>query len=156
MRFQRSRVAMTISAVAALVLLPGLCWAVFHELGPSKDEWGLKYDLAVSDAEGDKATVAFTLADEGRLKPIYSLTVVAFSKPDSQGGRSYDVKAPIELKPTKDGQRAGQVVIPKQFAGRAAIRVLTLTVSGKRSTSASYYDISLQKHLKKDATAASP
>jgi hypothetical protein len=150
------RWATGVLVLAAVAMVPALCWAVYHELGPSKDEWGLKYDVAVSDAEGDKATVVFTLADEGRLKPFSSITVVAFSKPGSDGGRSYDVKAPLELKPTKDSQRVGQVQIPKHFAAHAQIRILTLTVNGKRHTSASYYDIPLSKYLGKDSAKESP
>ncbi|HEX4146730.1 MAG TPA: hypothetical protein VHY91_24745 [Pirellulales bacterium] len=74
-----------------------------HGLGPSKDEWKLAYDVAVYDADSDKATVLFTLSGEGRLKPIYSIDLVAFRKQtDSPGGRAYDVMAPIELKPTTD------------------------------------------------------
>jgi hypothetical protein len=156
MSIRLSRLATGVLVVAAMALLPGLCWAVYYGLGPSKDEWGLKYDVAVSDADGDKATVVFTLADEGRLKPFYSIEVVAFSKPDSQGGRSYDVKAPIELKPPKDGKRIGQVQISKKFAGHAKIRILTLTVNGQRQKSASYYDIPLQKYLNKGSTTALP
>ena len=154
MRF--SRAAMGVLVVATLALLPGICWAVYHELGPSKDEWGLKYDVEVSEADGDKANVVFTLADEGRLKPLYSIQVVAFSKPGSDGGRSYDVKAPITVKPTKDGQRVGQVQIPKEFADRAMIRILTLTVNGRKQTSASYYDIHLRKYVDKEGAEASP
>ena len=37
--------------VAAVTLLTsGRSWAVYNVLGPSKDEWGLKYDVQVSDA----------------------------------------------------------------------------------------------------------
>lgn len=145
MSIRLSRVATGLLVVAVMALLPSLCWAVYYQLGPSKDEWGLKYDVAVSDADGDQATVVLTLADEGRLKPIYSATVVAFSEPDRDGGRSYDVKAPIEFTTTTDGKRVGQVQIRKEFADRAQIRILTLTVNGKRQTSASYYDIPIQK-----------
>ena len=61
--------------------------------------------------------------------------MVAFSKQtDSQGGHAYDVKAPIELKTTEDGKRIGQVQIGKKFADRAMIRIITLTVDGKRTT----------------------
>jgi hypothetical protein len=156
MSIRLSLVATGVLVVAAMALLPGLCWAVYYQLGPSKDEWGLKYDVAVSDVDGDKATVVFTLADEGRLKPFYSIEVVAFSRPDSQGGRSYDVKAPIELKPTKDGKRIGQVQIRKRFANHATIRILTLTVNGQQQGSAAYYDIPLQKYLNKGSTTALP
>ena len=45
------------------------------------------------------------------------------------------MKAPIELKPTKDGKRVGQVQIRKEFVDRAKIRILTLTVDGKRQRS---------------------
>lgn len=149
----------TASLVVASVLLtaaPSL--AVFFPLGPSKDEWGLKYDVTLTSVDDKTVNVAFTLADEGRLKSIYSATVVAFSlRTDSSGGRAYDVKAKIEFKPTADGKRAGQVQIGKEFVERAMIRILTLNVDGKRQTAgAAYYDIPLKTFLNKSATAASP
>jgi hypothetical protein len=157
MSIRLSRLAMCLLVVAAVVLMSGRCWAVFHQLGPSKDEWGLKYDLEVIAADGDKLNVLFTLADEGRLKPIYSATVVAFSKPDSTGGRSYLVKAPITLKTTKEGKLAGQVQIRKEFFGGAMIRILTLTVDRRpQSAGAAYYDIPLNRFIDKTPVAASP
>ena len=141
--------------VAAVVLMPGRSWAVFYALGPSSDEWGLKYDLEVNATSGDELNVAFTLSDGGRLKPIYSITVVAFSKPNRDGGRSYLVKTPIELKTTKDGKLAGQVQLRKEYADIAMIRILTLTVDGRRQTAgAAYYDIPLKKFLNKAPVAA--
>lgn len=144
--------------VAAIVLVSGRCWAIRQGLGPSKDDWKLKYDVAVSEADGDKLTVVFTLADEGRLKPIYSIDLVAFSRQtDNQGGRSYDVMVPIELKPTQDGKRAGEVQIRKEFVDRAKIRIITLTVDGKRQPSGgAFFDIPIAKYLKKAPAAASP
>jgi len=144
--------------IATVVLTAGRSSAVYYMLGPSPDEWGLQYDVEVTAAAGDMLNVVFTLADEGRLKPIYSITVVAFSKQtDRQGGRSYDVKAPIELKATPDGKHAGQVQIGREFADRALIRILTLTVDGRKQTAgAAYYDIPLTKALKKAPVVASP
>jgi hypothetical protein len=157
MNFRCSRLATGVLVViAAVVLIPGRSWAVFYALGPSEDEWGLKYDVEVNAADGDTLNVLFTLADEGRLKPIYSATVVAFSNPDRDGGRSYLVKAEIDLKSTKDGKLTGQAQIRKEFADRAMIRILTLTVDGRRHASASYYDIPLKKFLNRSAAAASP
>jgi hypothetical protein len=157
MSFRFSRLAMGVLVVAAVFLMSGRSWAVFYSLGPSKDEWGLKYDVEVNAADGDKLNVLFTLADEGRLKPIYSATVVAFSNPNSDGGRTYLVNAPIDLKSTKDGKLTGQAQIRKEFADRAMIRILTLTVDGRRQTSgANYYDIPLKKFLNKAPVAASP
>ncbi|MCE9548320.1 MAG: hypothetical protein K8T25_22835 [Planctomycetia bacterium] len=157
MNIRLSRWATGVLVVAVVVLMAGRGWAVYYQLDPSKDEWGLKYDVQLSPAESDTMNVVFTLASEGRLKPIYSITVVAFSKPDSDGGRSYDVKAPIELKTTKDGKRVGQVQIPKKFANGAMIRILTLTVNGQRQTAgAAYYDIPLKKYLNNAPVAGSP
>ena len=158
MSIRLSHVATGMLVVAAMVLMSDRSWAIRYGLAPSKDEWKLKYDVAVHDAGSDTLTVVFTLADEGRLKPIYSIDLVAFSKQtDSQGGRSYDVKVPIELKPTQDGRRAGQVQIRKEFLGRAKIRILTRMVDGKRQPSGgAHYDIPIAKYLNKAPVAASP
>jgi hypothetical protein len=152
------RWAAGVLVVAAVVFTAGRSWAIFSALGPSKDEWGLKYDVEVNNADGDTMTVVFTLADEGRLKPFYSLELIAFSKEtDNQGGHSYDVKAPIEFKTTKDGRRVGQVQIRKEFADRAQIRILTNTVDGKPQTAGlAYYLIPINKFLNKAPSAASP
>ena len=81
MNTRLSSLAIGALVVATVVLMPGRSSAVFFPLGPSSDEWGLKYDVEVTASSGDELNVAFTLADGGRLKPIYSVTVVAFSKP---------------------------------------------------------------------------
>jgi hypothetical protein len=156
MNSRYSRLATSVLVIAAAVLLPSFSWAVYYPLGPSKDEWGLKYDVEVNAAGGDKLNVNFTLADQGRLKPIYSATVIAFSNPNSDGSRSYLVKAQIDLKPNKDGKLTGQTQIGKEFADRAVVRILTLTVDGRRYTSARYYDIPLKKFLNRAAVPASP
>jgi len=145
-----SRLATGLLIIAAVALMPSRSWGVFYLLALSSDDWKVKFDVKVSAADGDTLNIALTVVDEGRLKPIHSITVVAFSRQtDSQGGRSYDVKAPFELKPTDDGLQAGQVQIGKEFADRAMIRILTLNVDGKRQTAgAAYYDIPLSRFMK--------
>lgn len=151
MRSRSSRAVVSLLAVSLVAMTSAYCLAVYHDLGPSKDDWKMKYDLKVNGSDGDMVDVSFVLADEGRLKPIYSATVVAFSAPDRDGGRSYDVKAPIELKKAASG-RGGKVQIRKEFADRAMIRILTLNVDGKRQTAgAAYYDIPLKKFLREGA-----
>ncbi len=142
----------------AVVLMTSRSWAVWYALGPSKDEWGVKYDIEVDAANGDKLTVHFTLADQGRLKPIHSVLVMAFSNPDRTGTNL--VKTPITLKPTEGGKLTGQVEVGKEFADRAVIRIFTLTVDGRSqmagpTAGARYYDIPLRKFLKKAPLAAS-
>lgn len=153
-----TRIFLTTSMLvaAAAVFLPARSWAVFYPLGPSQDEWGLKYEVEVHAAEGDKLNVRFTLADQGRLRPIYSATAVAFSNRSSNDG-TYLLKAQIDLKPNQDGQLTGQVQIPKKLADRAQIRILTQTFDGRWQTAgARLYDIPLKKFLSNAAVAASP
>ena len=147
--------AKSLSVVAVIALVPSNSGAVHFPLGPSKNDWGLKYDVQVSAAGADKVNVVFTLTDEGRLKPIHSVTVVALR---SVGGGSfaYDVKTTIPLQSTPDGKRSGQVQIPKKYADQALFRILTLTVDGRRQTAgAALYDIPLKKFLNQVATATS-
>lgn len=149
------RAAIGLSAVWAVVLMTSDAWAVHYPLGPSKNDWGMKYEVQVTPVGSDKLNVAFTLLDEGRLKPIHSITVVALR---SVGGNSfaYDVKAPIPLQTTADGKRTGHVQIPRQFADGALFRILTLSVDGRRQTAgAALYDIPLHKFLSNAATTAS-
>jgi hypothetical protein len=100
----------------------------------------------------------FTLADEGRLKPLSLIELIALSKEtDNQGGHTYNVKVPIVLKPTQDGRRAGQVQIRKEFADRAQIRILTDRVDGQpRQSGWACYEIPINKFLNKAPSAASP
>lgn len=150
MGFRFSHLATGVLVVVAVVLMSSHSWAYFFQLGPSKDEWGLKYRGEVTVAEADKLNVRFTLADAGRLNPIYSATVVAFSNPGPDGGRSYLVNERIDLQPTKDGHLTGQVQIDRRFANRAMIRILTQWFDGQPQTAgARYYDIPLRKFFKK-------
>jgi hypothetical protein len=158
MSIRLSRLTTGMLFLVAMVVMSDRCWAIRHALGPSKDEWKMKYDVAVYEAEDDMLTVELTVADEGRLKPFYSIDLVAFSKQtDGQGGRSYDVNVPIELKTATDGKRTGQVQIRKEFLDRAKIRIITLMVDGKRQPSGgAFYDIPIAKYLNKAPAAASP
>jgi hypothetical protein len=141
-----ARAAMSLLTVAAVVLTVGQAWAVYFPLGPSKNEWGLKYEVQLSEAGGNTVNVALTLADEGRLGPAYSYTVVAFS-PRPGGSQAYDLKSKIELQSRPDGLRAGQVQIRRDLVGKAMIRVLSLRFDGKPQTvGAVYYDIPLNRY----------
>lgn len=150
--------ATSLLVVIAVVLMTSHSWAHWYALGPSKDEWGLKYDGEADAAHGDKLIVRFTIADQGRLKPIHSVFVMAFSNPDRTGTNL--VKMPITMKPTEDGKLTGQVEVGKEFVDRAVIRIFTMTVDGRSqmagpTAGARYYDIPLKKFLKKAPLAAS-
>lgn len=146
MNVRFSRRAIGIFAIASVLCSAGTSLAVFFPLGPSKDEWGLKYQVQLTEAGGDTVNVALAVSDEGRLGPVYSYTVVAFS-PRPGGSQAYDVKSKIELQTLADGRRGGQVRIRRDLVGKAMIRVLTLNVDGKPQTAgARLYDIPLNRY----------
>lgn len=145
--------------VFAVTLMTSLSWAHWYQLGPSKDEWGLKYDGEVGTTTGDKLIVQFKITDQGRLKPIHSVFVMAFSNPDRTGTNL--LKLPVTMKATEDGKLVGQVEVGKEFADRAVIRIFAMTVDGRSQMSgpmagARYYDIPLKKFLKKAPLATPP
>lgn len=154
-----SRRAFGLLAVAGVLFLSGRCLAVYVPLGASADDWGMKFDVKIIAGEGDKMTVHFRLTDQGRLKPIYTTTLVAFSDPGYDGSRTFLAQSPIEMKPTKEGHLVGQAQIRKELLERAQIRILTFTVDGQRQTggAASYY-IPLKRFLIKapEAKPAAP
>ncbi|WP_397568345.1 hypothetical protein [Schlesneria sp. T3-172] len=154
MSFRISRWATGGLALVAVLVMAGLGWSHFYDLGPSKDEWGLKYEAEVVP-QGDVLNVSFTLADQGRLKPIYSVSVVAFSDPRPGGGRAYLLNATIDLKPTADGKLAGTLQVDKKFADRALLRIMTLTFDGKpQRDGARYYQMPLKQFTKKTPALA--
>lgn len=146
MNVRRTTGWVEVAVLAAVLLAPTCAWAVYFPLGASSDDWGMKYDIALTDVQEDKVNVTFTLTDAGRLTPIYSATVVAFSKPLSDGGRSYLVQAPLDFKVTSGGTKRAQAIVPKKHVDQCQIRILTLHVNGRRQTAgAAYYDLPLKK-----------
>lgn len=157
MRFRFLTVATSLLAVTAVVLLTSRTWAHWYELAASKDEWGVKYEGSVEAAPGDKVTVHVTIADPGRLKPIHSVFVMAFSNPNRTGVQL--VKTPVTMKATEDGKLTGRAEIPKEYADRAMIRIFTMTVDGKSqmtgpTAGARYLDIPFKKLPRKSPLAA--
>ncbi len=149
MRNQWFRLAVGLLVIAALGLISQRAWAVFYSLPASKDEWGLKYHVAVEDAGAGMVTVKFTLIDEGRLKPIHSVSLSVLDKQLSNSrSQTYKVVGRLKFKSTSDGKRVGEIQLRKDLVDLAKLQVLTQRVDGKfQSKGAAYYDIEVAKHL---------
>lgn len=143
-------------AVVVLTLLAERAWAIYYSLGPSKNEWGLKYDVSVEDAGADMVTVKFTLVDEGRLKPIHSVSLSVLDKQNSTpNSQRYNVVGRLEFKTTSDGKRVGEIRVKKDLVELGTLQVLTQRVDGKfQAKGAAYYDIPLAKHLHEPGSPA--
>lgn len=118
--------------LAALVITSSPAWGIGFVLGESKEELELEYDLSVKDHGTGRVTLVFTLADEGRLKPLddVQLTIPA-QKKNKYGGRWMDLVVSIEMTKTDGGKRVGRVHILKEWAERAEIWLNTHTFDGK-------------------------
>ena len=108
MSIRFSRVATAVLSVATVLLVAQTSWAIRQGRTSNPADWNLDYDVQVEELDSDNLLVEFTVADEGRLKPFYSIDLVSFSKQtDNQGGRAYDMNEPIKLAPAADGKRVG-------------------------------------------------
>jgi hypothetical protein len=143
--------------VVALALMSSSSWAVYYELGPSSDDWGLKYAGDVTATNDGKLNVSFTLADQGRLKPIHSVHIFALTHPNPDGSRTYLLKAPMAMTPTQDGKLTGQMQIGRELTNLAVVRIFSYTVDGQpQKLGVRYYDIPITKFIKKPQQAAAP
>ena len=94
-------------------------------------------------------TVKFTLVDEGRLKPIHSVSLSVLDKQKSSpNSKTYKVVGRLEFKTTSDGKRVGEIRLKKDLVELGNLQVLTQRVDGKfQARGAATYDIPLAKHL---------
>jgi hypothetical protein len=119
-------------------------------LGETKDELKLKYDLSVQDHGTARVTVVFTLADEGRLKPLDEVQlVIPAREKNKDGGNWVDLVVSIDVRKSDDGKRVGRVHILKDLAERAELRLNTHTMDGKMDPETRlHHVIPIAKHLK--------
>jgi hypothetical protein len=134
----------------ALVLTPVRARAAGFILGETKEELKLKYDLAVQDHGTGRVTVVFTLADEGRLKPLDEVQfVIPGKEKNADGGHWMDLVVSIGMTDTGDGKRVGRVHVLKELAERAEIRLNTHTMDGKMDPlTRLHHVIPIAKHVK--------
>ena len=118
-----------------------------HEFGETKQELKLDYDVEVHDNGGGRVSVVFTIADEGRLKPISSFDVAAPSK-DKSG--YYDLVVPMAVRDggVSGGKRGIMFQLTRDLAERGEIDLKTSTFDGKQMMEWGYHRVSLAAALK--------
>lgn len=101
-------------------------------LGETKDELKLKYDVSVQDHGTGRVTVVFTLADEGRLKPLDAVQLVIPGQEQNKDGSHWmDLIVSIDMTKIDGGNRVGRIHIRKELAERAEIQLNTHAMDGK-------------------------
>ncbi len=149
----------SVIALALLVLTTSPAWGIGFVLGETKEELRLKYDVSVKDHGTGRVTVVFTLADEGRLKPLDEVQLAMPAQEKNEHG-SYWMDLVVAIKMTKsgDGKRVGRVHILKEWAQRANIRLNTHAMDGKTDPlTRLHHVIPIAEHMKDTpAKAAKP
>jgi hypothetical protein len=148
----------TVLLVAAVSFwAAGRAWGMGEDLVQTKDELKLKYEVAVEDHNTGRVTVVFTLADEGRLKPLDEVQlVVPAQEKNKDGSRWMDLVVSIDMIKTDGGKRVGRVHLLKKLAERAQILLNTHTMDGKLALTRLHHVIPIAKFLKGAPAAATP
>ena len=91
----------------------------------------MKYEVTVQDHKTGRVTVVFTLADEGRLKPLDEVQlVIPAQEKNEDGSRWMDLVVSIDMVKSDDDKRVGRVHLLKQLAERAAIQLNSHSMDG--------------------------
>lgn len=129
------RTAARMLLVAALASLPSSAWALGFELGESKEELKLDYEVEVNDHKTGRVTIIVTIADAGRMGPLTSVDLVI---PGSDGTNRPDLSVPLAVR-EKDGTQRVEAYLLKDWAERAEIHLKTNTLDGKQEPLTWYY-----------------
>jgi hypothetical protein len=117
---------------------------VGFELRETKEELKLDYTVEAQDNGGGRASVTFTLADEGRIKPI---TTVQIAVPSADKSGYYDVVAslaPFE----RDGKKVYVVQLTRELLERGEFDLKTKTMDGKSMLNWGYHRVPLAAAMK--------
>jgi hypothetical protein len=155
MRMRTLRWSAVLLVAAVTFWTADRAWGEGFSLGQTKDELKLKYDVAVQDHGTGRVTVVFTLADEGRLKPLEAVQlVVPAQEQNADGSHWMDLVVSIDMSETDGDKRVGRVHLLKGLAERAEIQLNTHTMDGKLDRfTRLHHVIPIARYLK-DAPAA--
>lgn len=107
------------------------------ELKETKEELKLNYDVKVQDNGGGRMAVTFTLADEGRIKPLFA---VDLGVPSKDGSGYYDVN--LSLKPfERDGKQVYVIHLTRELVERGELSLKTRTMDGKQMLDWGYHRV---------------
>ena len=135
--------------VAAFALTANVAWAEGIELGETKEQLMLKYDVTVNDHGTGRVTVVLTIAGQGRLGPLDAVDLVVPAKDKNKDGGSY-VDLSVALATSEEGgKQVARVHVIRELAERAEIHLRSHHLDGKQDAITWYYhSISIAKYLK--------
>jgi hypothetical protein len=134
---------------ATLFLAADFASALGFQLGETKEQLKLNYDVSVVDHGTGRVTVTLTIADEGRLKPLDSVDLAIPGQDKNKDGSHWmDLVVSVDAR-KEDGKSTARVHINKELAKRAEIHLKTSNLDGKQLALTWYYHvIPISKYLK--------
>ncbi len=125
--------------VTAFMMPVSLCWALGFDLGHSKEQLKLEYEVSVTDHGTGRVKVILSIADQGRLTPLTSVSLMI---PDEDtkptGGHFVDLSVSLATR-EEGGRQVARVHLLKEWAERAVIQLRTGHLDGKQSPLTWYY-----------------
>ncbi len=141
---RRHLILWPILAVLILAGLPLRAWAIGFQLGESKEELRLDYQVTATDHGTGRVTIVLSIADAGRLGPLDS---VDFFIPGGDGTGYADLSLSLQVHEV-EGRREARVHLLKETAERAEFRLKTHHLDGRQEPLTWYYfSIPLAEHL---------
>lgn len=143
------------SLAFAAVLLAGsqFAWGLGFELGETKEQLKLQYDVSWMDHHTGRFTVHVAISDEGRLGPLR--TVELQICPEDGTGR-VDLSAALSPREA-DGKRIYSVHLTRELVERAEIHLVTDHLDGKEQPLKWYYHrIPLEENLTAEQQIPNP
>lgn len=135
MTFHRRCLSSVAFALAAFTA--SSAWALGLQLGESKEELKLDYEVSVTDHGTGRVTVVLTIADEGRLKPLRSVDLMV---PNDDGNGFVDLSVSVATQEI-DGNQVARIHLRKELAQRAQLRLNTSHLDGKQTPRTWYYHV---------------
>lgn len=130
---------------AATALSASLACALGFQLGGSKEQLKLKYEVAVEDHGTGRVTIKLSISDQGRLKPLDSVDLMI---PGQEKSGPVDLSLSLATS-DENGQQVARVHVLKELAMRAEIQLKTHRLDGKEEPLTWYYhSIPIAQYLK--------
>ncbi len=123
--------------LAVLALTASAAWALGFQLGETKEQLGLKYEVEATDHGTGRVTVNLRIADAGRLKPLRAVQLVVPSQ-DRKG--NVDLSLALATR-EEGGQQVARVHLKRDLAERAEIHLTTSHLDGRQDPRTWYYHV---------------
>ncbi|HVW00047.1 MAG TPA: hypothetical protein VHB77_06900 [Planctomycetaceae bacterium] len=129
------------TCVTALVfgivaVVANLVFALDVPLPETKDQLGLKYDVAAEDLGNGRVDFVLTVRDEGRLKPLDSVDLVISG--GARCGGANDLSLSLATT-SREGKITTHVLLSKDLAARAEFRLRNYSLNGETQPFKYYY-----------------